>query len=233
MLQLRKSEDRGHANHGWLESYHTFSFADYYDPENMGFRVLRVINEDKISGGRGFPTHPHQDMEIITYMVEGALEHQDSMGTSSVIYPGELQHMSAGTGVRHSEFNHLKDKASHLLQIWLLPSERSVKPTYGQKSFSEDLNTKEMVLTASPEGRDGSLPIHQDVDLYVAKWEKAREYVFQFRSKNRYGWVQLVSGRLQVNDLNLAPGDGVAVTTEGQILLKSSGPVEFMVFDLP
>ena len=233
MLQIRKSTERGHANHGWLESFHTFSFADYYDPSNMGFRVLRVINEDLIAGGKGFPTHPHQDMEIITYLVEGALEHKDSMGTSSVIYPGEVQHMSAGTGVQHSEFNHFKDKASHLLQIWLLPSQRQVKPQYGQKSFAADLEKKDLVLTASPEGRDGSLPIHQDVDLYVGKWATAREHQFKFRAKSRYGWVQLVSGSLKINDTQLSPGDGLAVTGEEQILLQSKGAVEFLVFDLP
>ncbi|MGZ3721408.1 MAG: pirin family protein [Bdellovibrionales bacterium] len=233
MLQLRKSGERGHANHGWLESFHTFSFADYYDPSNMGFRVLRVINEDKISGGKGFPTHPHQDMEIITYLVEGALEHKDSMGTSSVIYPGEVQHMSAGTGVQHSEFNHFKDKSSHLLQIWLLPDQKAVKPMYGQKSFAKDLENKELVLAASPGGRDGSLPIHQDVDLYVAKWPGAKEFNFRFRAKSRYGWVQLVSGSLEANDLKLSPGDGLSVAGEEQILFKSKGPVEFIVFDLP
>jgi redox-sensitive bicupin YhaK (pirin superfamily) len=233
MLQVRKSGERGHANHGWLESYHTFSFADYYDPNNMGFRVLRVINEDKISGGKGFPTHPHQDMEIITYLVEGALEHKDSMGTSSVIYPGEVQHMSAGTGVQHSEFNHFKDQSAHLLQIWLLPDQRSVKPGYGQKSFADDLKKKDIVLAASPEGREGSLPIQQDVDLYVAKWDSGREYSFKFRSKSRYGWVQLVSGNLAANDLKLSPGDGLAVAGEEQIKLSASGPVEFIVFDLP
>lgn len=233
MLQIRKSSDRGHANHGWLESFHTFSFADYYDPSHMGFRVLRVINEDKIAAGRGFPTHPHQDMEIITYLVDGALEHKDSMGTSSVIYPGEVQHMSAGTGVQHSEFNHFKDRSSHLLQIWLLPDERSVKPGYGQKSFASDMAARDMVLAASPDGRDGSLKIHQDVDLYVAKWDSGRESNFLFRSKSRYGWVQLVRGDLSVNGTELEPGDGMAVAGEEKITLSAKTGAEFLVFDLP
>jgi redox-sensitive bicupin YhaK (pirin superfamily) len=199
----------------------------------MGFRVLRVINEDKIAAGRGFPTHPHQDMEIITYLVDGALEHKDSMGTSSVIYPGEVQHMSAGTGVQHSEFNHFKDRSSHLLQIWLLPDERSVTPGYGQKSFAGDMQTKDLVLAASPDGRNGSLKIRQDVDLYVAKWDSGRESDFQFRGKNRYGWVQLVRGDLSVNGTELQPGDGMAAAGEERITLSAKTGAEFLVFDLP
>jgi quercetin 2,3-dioxygenase len=233
MLQTRKSNERGHANHGWLESYHTFSFADYHDPGFMGFRVLRVINEDLIAGGKGFPTHPHQDMEIITYMVEGALEHKDSMGTSSVIKPGEVQHMSAGTGVQHSEFNHFKDQSAHLLQIWFLPDTRAVKPQYGQKSFAAELAKRDLVLAVSKDGREGSIAIHQDVDLYVAKWSSAAEIEFGFREKSRYGWIQLVAGHLEVNDAKLAPGDGLAVAGEDKLWIKSKGAAEFLLFDLP
>jgi redox-sensitive bicupin YhaK (pirin superfamily) len=233
MLQLRKSQERGHANHGWLESFHTFSFADYYDPSNMGYRVLRVINEDLVAGGKGFPTHPHQDMEIITYIVEGALEHKDSMGTSSVITPGEVQHMSAGTGVQHSEFNHDREKPTHLLQIWILPDRRGVKPRYGQKSYASELQKKDFVLAVSPDGREGSIPVYQDMELYVSKWASAREKEFNFRGKNRYGWVQLVAGQLEVNDLKLAPGDGLAIAAEEKLWIRSKGAVEFLVFDLP
>jgi redox-sensitive bicupin YhaK (pirin superfamily) len=233
MQQVRKSQERGHAEHGWLDSFHTFSFADYYDPAFMGFRELRVINDDRISGGRGFPTHPHKDMEIITYVVEGGLEHKDTMGTNSVILPGEVQHMSAGTGVQHSEFNHFKDQPCRLLQIWIQPDTRGVKPRYGQKSFSDDLRKKDLVLTASKDGRDGSLPIYQDVDLYAAKWPGARKTEFSFRAPNRYGWLQIVNGELTVAGQVLGAGDGLAVSGEKNISLSAAGAVEFLLFDLP
>lgn len=233
MLQVRKAKERGHAVHGWLDSHHTFSFADYYDPDFMGFRDLRVINEDRIQGGQGFPTHPHKDMEIITYVIEGALEHKDTLGTQSVISPGEVQHMSAGTGIQHSEFNSLRDKETHLLQIWILPNAKGIKPGYGQKSFAEQIKKGELVLAASPEGRSGSIPIHQDVDLYFAKWNSAREQDFKFRGKSRYGWVQLVSGNLDVSGVSLGPGDGLAIAAEENLTLTSKGAAEFLLFDLP
>jgi len=232
MVQVRRSEERGHAVHGWLDSYHTFSFADYYDPGFMGFRNLRVINDDRIEGGEGFPTHPHKDMEIITYVIEGALQHRDTLGTQSVITPGEVQHMSAGSGIQHSEFNALPDKTTRLLQIWIMPDERNLKPSYGQKSFAGQLDRESLVLTASPDGRDGSLPIHQDVDLYVGKWTSAREHEFQFRAKGRYGWLQVANGELQAGDVQLKAGDGLAVAGEEKIALKSKGTAEFLLFDL-
>lgn len=233
MLQVRKSEERGHAVHGWLDSFHTFSFADYYDPSFMGFRALRVINEDRIAGGQGFPTHPHQDMEIVTYVIEGALEHKDTLGTKSTIYPGEVQHMSAGTGIQHSEHNPLKDMGTHLLQIWILPDKRGHAPRYGQKSYSDRLKKEDLVLTISPDGREDSIPIHQDVDLYVGKWNDAREVKFKFRQLGRYGWIQMIKGDLEVAGTLVKAGDGLAIAAEEEVLLKSKTPVEFLIFDLP
>lgn len=233
MLKLRKSEDRGHADHGWLNSFHSFSFADYYDPGFMGFRVLRVINDDKISGGRGFPTHPHRDMEIITYVVEGALAHQDTLGTKSVILPGEVQTMSAGTGIQHSEFNHSKDQTTRLLQIWIMTNQQGAKPSYGQKSFAPELEKNSLVLVVSPDGRAGSLAIHQDVDLFAAKWATPRQETFEFRSQARYGWIQVVNGSLQVAGEKLSAGDGLAVSGEKSLRIEGHEPVEFLLFDLP
>lgn len=232
MLKIRRSEERGHADHGWLDSYHTFSFADYYDPDVMGFRVLRVINDDRISGGRGFPTHPHRDMEIITYVIEGSLEHQDTMGTHSIILPGEVQQMSAGTGVQHSEFNHEKTSVTRLLQIWILPDRAGHKPRYGQKSFTEALQRENLVLVASGDGAQGSVPLHQDVQLYAGKWSSAREQKYSFKS-GRYGWIQIANGSLEVNGQLLKTGDGVAIAEESEIALRAHGPAEFLLFDLP
>lgn len=232
MIDVRKSNDRGYADHGWLKSHHSFSFADYYDPSHMGFRVLRVINDDIIAGGRGFPTHPHRDMEIITYVVEGALEHKDTLGTSSVIRPGEVQRMSAGTGIQHSEFNHDRDQRTRLLQIWILPDRPGHKPGYEQLSFSDQLKRENLVLTASHDGREGSVSLHQDVDLYVAKWDSAREVPFVFRA-GRYGWLQIVNGTVDVSGSALGAGDGAALRGEAELVLRAAGPAEFLLFDLP
>jgi len=237
MLKLRKSSERGHANHGWLDSYHTFSFADYFDAAHMGFRCLRVINEDRITGGSGFSTHGHRDMEIISYVITGALEHKDTLGNSTVIWPGEIQTMSAGTGVQHSEYNHIKDKTSHFLQIWILPNGQGLKPNYGQKSFVEDLKNKDLVLAVAGTSQPGAITINQDVNLYLSQIGKDKVIDFKFQ-QNRYGWVQLVRGALSVKAGNeqaeMQPGDGLAISGVNQIQITATQPhTEFLLFDLP
>ncbi len=231
MHTVRKAKDRGHANHGWLDSYHTFSFADYYDPRHMSFGALRVINEDVIDGGSGFPTHGHRDMEIITYIVEGALEHKDSMGTSAVIRPGEVQTMSAGTGVRHSEFNHLKDQKTHLFQIWIMPAKEGIAPAYGQKKFEFE-KAKGMTLVVSQKGLDGSLPINQDANIYVAKWKNGESSEFKIK-QGRKAWIQMVKGTIQVNGKTLSEGDALGVTDEELLKMQANESSELLFFDLP
>lgn len=230
MIQIRKSEERGHADHGWLDTYHTFSFADYYDPDFMGFRDLRVINEDRVAGDTGFPTHPHRDMEIITYVISGVLAHKDTLGNSTEIRPGEVQRMSAGTGIQHSEFNKYKEPV-HLLQIWIQPEKRGIEPGYGQKSFAAQIDKNDLTLVASRSGRDESVTINQDVDLYVGHWKAARSVDFPFR-ENRYAWLQLIDGELNFNHLSLKAGDGAAVARESVLKLNSTGPAHFLLFDL-
>lgn len=238
MIQIRKSKERGHASHGWLDSYHTFSFADYYDPQYMGFRVLRVINEDRIEGGQGFPTHPHRDMEIITYVTEGALEHQDSLGNRGVIRPGDVQRMSAGTGIHHSEFNHEKSATTGLLQIWILPDKAGHESSYEQVNFTSQLDSKDLVLVASPNGQEGSVMLHQDMRLYAARWASPRAIEFK-TSAGRYAWVQVVKGNVDVviGDGSvhvLSAGDGAAIANETALKIQSSnGGSEFLLFDLP
>jgi redox-sensitive bicupin YhaK (pirin superfamily) len=224
MIRVRKAEERGHFDHGWLDTYHTFSFADYHDPEFMGFRSLRVINDDRVDPRRGFGTHGHRDMEIITYVLEGELSHADSMGTGSVIRPGEVQRMSAGTGVMHSEKNE-SDKPVHLLQIWILPERHGIQPEYEQKAFAP---SEHLQLVASHDGRDGSLTIHQDVDLYTAKLRGGSE-TFDFRP-NRYGWLQVARGDVSLNGQPLTAGDGAAIEKESQITIAGDG--EVLLFDL-
>lgn len=231
MMQVRKSNERGGADHGWLKAKHTFSFANYYDPANMGFRDLRVINEDRVAEGGGFPTHGHADMEIITYIIAGELEHQDSMGTKAKIVPGEMQHMSAGTGVRHSEYNSSKTDPVHLLQIWIQPAKRGVKPAYGQKSFNEALDSGKLTLTVSQDGRDGSIPINQDADLYAARPKKGATLEFNLR-EGRYAWVQIVKGSVTVNGQELGQGDAVAMTDEALVKIVAKEDAEFLLFDL-
>jgi redox-sensitive bicupin YhaK (pirin superfamily) len=233
MLQVRRSNDRGNADHGWLKSKHTFSFADYYNPEQMGFSVLRVINEDRIEGGTGFGTHGHKDMEIISYVVDGALEHQDSMGTKAVIKPGEVQRMSAGTGVRHSEMNHLKDKATHFMQIWIMPREKGVAPGYDQKRFFDsDIRCHDLILVASEKGRNGSITINQDVDMYAAKaLDEGEKHLKTFKHRNL--WVQVITGDVTVENIVLQSGDGAGVTDVETLTLKWSKGAEFLLFDLP
>lgn len=232
MITLRRSNERGIADHGWLNSKHTFSFAEYYDPSHMGYGVLRVINEDRIEGATGFGTHGHKDMEIISYVIDGALEHKDSMGTSAVIMPGEVQRMSAGTGVRHSEKNHLKDKKTHFLQIWIVPEKQGVAPGYEQKSFSNDFGCSDMILVASRSGKNGSITINQDVDMYVAKAQDAGEKVLK-TFKHRHTWVQVIKGEVKVEGSILTSGDGAAIDDVEAMKLQWTKDSEFIVFDLP
>lgn len=232
MIQVRKSEDRGVADHGWLKSRHTFSFADYYDPKQMGFSVLRVINEDRIQGGTGFGTHPHRDMEIISYVIEGALQHKDSMGNETVIKPGEVQRMSAGTGVRHSEYNQLQDRTTHFLQIWIMPEQAGIEPGYDQKAFANDFACSDLILVASKNGRNGSVTIHQDVDMYAAKAQDAGEKNLK-TFKHRHLWVQVISGHVSVDGTKLGAGDGAGITDVETLKLQWDKGAEFILFDLP
>ncbi len=231
MLQLRKSNERGYADHQWLKSKHTFSFADYYDPKNMGFRNLRVINEDRIEGGTGFGSHPHRDMEIISYVVSGALEHKDSMGTKAIIRPGEVQRMSAGAGIVHSEYNHLPEEETHFFQIWITPKARGGNPGYGQKSFEKDLNEKKLVLVVSESGRDGSIEIKQDADLYISRLKSGEDLEFKLR-EGRGVWLQMVKGRISVNGETLETGDALSFSDEELLKIKALDGSEFLLFDL-
>jgi redox-sensitive bicupin YhaK (pirin superfamily) len=231
MIKIRKSEDRGHAQHGWLDSYFSFSFADYYDPQFMGFRHLRVINEDRVQPGQGFGTHPHKDMEIITFVLEGSLEHKDSMGTGSIIKPGEIQAMSAGTGVTHSEFNPSKKDLVHLLQIWILPERKGIKPSYQQKSFTEEQRRGKLHLLASGRASDGAAKISQDVELFTAVLTKDQKLDYPLKS-GRHAWVQVTKGALSLNGNSLKAGDGAAVSDEKLLDLITQNSAEFLLFDL-
>lgn len=234
MVTIIRSNERGLGDQGWLKSRFSFSFADYYEPSKMGFGVLRVINEDWIKGGTGFRTHPHRDMEIISYVIDGALEHKDSMGTEIIIRPGEIQRMSAGTGVRHSEFNHLKNQESHILQIWIMPEKMSVTPSYDQKSFAEELLKNEVVLVASKEGRDGSITINQDVDLYACKASEAGEKSIMTKKKRNY-WLQVINGVVKFENQVFEPGDGASFENleKDSLSLEWEKDSEFLFFDLP
>jgi len=229
MITIRKSSERGHSQIGWLNSFHTFCFADYYDPHFMGFGSLRVINEDIVQPGRGFAKHPHQDMEIITYIVEGALEHKDSLGTGSIIKPGEIQRMSAGTGVAHSEVNPSQTESVHLLQIWLLPETKGLQPSYEQKTIST--KTNELILIGSPEGSDQAVVIHQDVELFVSYLKQNHSLAHAFK-KGRKGWLQLIKGKIDLNEYTLSAGDGVAITEEEMIEINCLEDAELLLFDL-
>jgi redox-sensitive bicupin YhaK (pirin superfamily) len=231
MMLIRKAAERGHFNHGWLDTWHSFSFADYYDPRYMGFRHLRVINEDRVAPGEGFPTHPHRDMEIVTYLLEGELEHKDSMGNGSIIRPGEVQRMTAGTGVTHSEFNPSDAKGMHLLQIWLLPEQRGLTPSYEQKAIPLDVRKGTLPLVASPTGKDGSVTIHQDVNLYAGRLQ-AGSAVTQAIAPGRHVWLQVARGGVEANGQALSAGDGAALSDEAQLELKAVGPAEVLLFDL-
>jgi redox-sensitive bicupin YhaK (pirin superfamily) len=231
MMTIRKAADRGHADHGWLDSRHTFSFADYYDPNHMGFRNLRVINDDHVEGGRGFGAHPHRDMEIISYVLEGALAHKDSMGTGAVIRPGDVQRMSAGTGVVHSEFNASKSDEVHFLQIWLLPTKRGIQPGYEQKTFSDAEKRGTLKLVASPDGAEGSVTIHTDARVYAGVFANAEHAELPLASA-RGAWVQVARGNVKINDQVLGEGDGIAIEGEPVVRVEGIDDGEVLVFDL-
>jgi redox-sensitive bicupin YhaK (pirin superfamily) len=226
MIQVRRAEDRGHFDHGWLNTYHTFSFADYYDPEFMGFRALRVINEDRVKPGRGFGTHSHRDMEIVTYVLDGELAHRDSMGTGSVTRPGEVQRMSAGSGVLHSEMNPSPVAPVHFLQIWILPESRGIEPSYEQKEFSREPG--KLLLVASHDGKDGSLTIHQDAKIFAATLD-GKSIAYDLPA-GRYAWLQLARGAATVNGEELRAGDGAAIEDERKLTIEGDG--EILLFDL-
>ena len=231
MITVRKRGDRGKAEFGWLSSRHTFSFGEYQDPQHMGFSDLRVINEDRVQPAKGFGSHPHSDMEIISYVLEGALEHKDSIGTGSVIRPGDVQRMSAGTGIVHSEFNHSPDEEVHFLQIWILPEKNGIKPGYEQKKFEDKDLQNQLHLVASRDGRDGSLIVHQDINLYVSKMEPETKLKKSF-DKDRKVWVQVARGKIALNGHTLEAGDGAAIDDEDNIELTGLEKSEILVFDL-
>jgi len=231
MITIRKAEERGHFDFGWLNTYHSFSFGDYYDPKHSSFRTLRVINEDFVQAGRGFPTHGHRDMEIVTYILQGALEHRDSMGTGSIIRRGDAQRMSAGTGVTHSEANPSPDEPVHLLQIWIFPSERDLQPEYEEKKFSDDEKRNKLRLIVSPDGSDGSVKIHQDAKLFASLLDDGQEVVHSL-GEGRGAWLQVAAGSVKFNDVTLKQGDGAAVSQESNLRITAEGPAEVLLFDL-
>jgi redox-sensitive bicupin YhaK (pirin superfamily) len=231
MITIRKSNERGHANHGWLDTYYTFSFSDYYDPQFMGFRDLRVINEDRIEPGQGFPQHGHRDMEIITYMISGEISHRDSMGNVETIHTGEVQRMTAGTGVLHSEFSSETEK-THLLQIWILPEANRLTPGYEQKKFAPDEKQGQLRLIASRGGADGSVHINQDVKVYASVLNSGEEAAYEL-ADGRHAWIQLISGGLDINGTTMDRGDGAAFTDESRVAIKGvADKSEFLLFDL-
>lgn len=231
MLAVRQGQDRGQANFGWLNSRHTFSFGHYYDPQFMGFGPLRVINEDRVEPGRGFDTHGHQDMEIISYVLEGEMAHEDSMGSGSVIRPGDVQRMSAGTGVRHSEYNASKSEPLHFLQIWIIPERNGLEPGYEQKTFSGEDKSAQLRLIGSHDGREGSVTIHQDVDLYATTLGNDDSVTYQL-SEGRKGWVQVARGEVQIDGRSLSAGDGVAIEGPRTIAITGQAASEILLFDM-
>jgi quercetin 2,3-dioxygenase len=230
-MLIRRSNQRGHAQHGWLDSFHTFSFADYHDPAHMGFRALRVINEDRVSPGRGFPTHAHRDMEIISYVLDGQLEHKDSLGTGAIVHPGEVQRMSAGTGVRHSEFNPSPTEPLHFLQIWILPATRGGKPSYEQKAFSQSERRGQLRLVASPDGQQGSVTVNQDVRLLAGLFGAGEGARFDLQA-GRHAWAHVARGSLELNGTRLQAGDAAAVSVPGALQIKGRDSAELLLFDL-
>jgi redox-sensitive bicupin YhaK (pirin superfamily) len=231
MIAIRPASARGHANHGWLDTYHTFSFAGYRDPRHMGFRSLRVMNEDVVAAGQGFGEHPHNDMEIVTYVLEGALEHQDSMGNGEVLRPGEFQRMSAGTGITHSEFNPSRDEPVHLYQIWLFPNRKGIEPSYEQKRFAEEERRNRLQLVASRDAAEGSLLIHQDAQIYLSTLDDGQQVTHSL-GNGRHAWLQVLRGAVSVNGHDLKAGDGAALSDERLVVMQANGKAEVMLFDL-
>jgi len=231
MLTIRRNDERGGAYHGWLDTKHTFSFAGYWDPEHMGFRALRVINEDRVTPGAGFPTHGHRDMEILSWVLEGALEHEDSMGHGSVVRPGELQRMSAGTGVRHSEYNGSDHEPLHFLQIWILPTRRGLEPSYEQRGFDDAELRDGWRLIASPDGADGSVTVHQDVRLYAARLDAGATRSFT-REAGRHLWMHVARGAVEANGETMVAGDGASTSDLSELTVEASEDAEILLFDL-
>jgi len=231
MIAIRKSDERGHANHGWLDTRFTFSFAEYFDPKYVEFRTLRVMNDDRVAGGGGFPTHPHRDMEIVTYVLDGALAHKDSMGNGSTIKPGDVQYMSAGTGVAHSEFNASQTDAVHLYQIWMFPDKNGYKPAYDQKYFSEEEKRGKLRLLVSPDGREGSVKIRQDNELYATVLGAGEKVKHELKPQ-RHAYVQVARGSVTLNGKELQTGDGAAVSEEKSLELAGIEKAEVLLFDL-
>lgn len=231
MIKVRKAEQRGHFDFGWLNTYHTFSFGDYYDPSHMGFRSLRVINEDTVAPGRGFPRHGHRDMEIFTYILQGALQHRDSMGNGSIIRPDDVQRMSAGTGVTHSESNPSNDEPVHLLQIWILPAKEAIEPDYEEKKFPNEEKRNRLRLIISPDGGDGTVKINQDALVYASVLDQGQEVSHQL-SSGRHAWLQVAAGSIKLNDNDVKQGDGAAVSEETDLVIVAHEPSEILLFDL-
>jgi quercetin 2,3-dioxygenase len=231
MITIRRASDRGHANHGWLDTYHTFSFASYRDPKHVHFRALRVMNEDVVAPGQGFGTHPHDNMEIVTYVLEGALEHRDSMGNGEVLRPGEFQRMSAGTGITHSEFNPSPSESVHLYQIWLFPRQDGIEPSYEQKRFEEVERHNRLRLVASPDAADGSLLIHQDARIYLSSLDAGNQMTHELDA-GRHAWLQVLRGQVALNGQALQTSDGAAVSDETVLQIEASDDAEVMLFDL-
>ena len=231
MLTVRKAEDRGHANHGWLNSYHSFSFANYYDPQHMGFRSLRVINEDMVAPAKGFPTHPHRDMEIITYVVSGAVAHKDSIGNTEQVGASGVQRFSAGTGITHSEFNPSKTEGLHLLQIWLLPEQQGITPSYEQKEFPTATKRGQWRAIANREATDGAVKLHQDAAIYATILEPGEQLTYTLQA-DRHAWVQIVQGEVTLNGTTLDKGDAAAISNETKLAFEASTDAEILLFDL-